>query len=98
MGGTLTYTIWLVNCSPYFTGWNIVALDPLPVNVGYIGPSLANWTPPGSSLLARYSDTGVTWTTGEPANGQAAPQYLRWVVDKLGPGRSACVTFRASVL
>ena len=56
------------------------------------GGSGGTWSPFNSALNTN------PWAAGMPVAGQGAPFYLRWVLDILGPARSALVAYDATVL
>jgi len=95
---TATYTVCVVNNALNATAWNLVVSDKLPDNMGWVNPSLVSWAPVGTTWKLEQSQVGVVWLVGEPPNASTSPWFLRWTVDKLGPNRSACVTFRMTVL
>lgn len=96
-GGTLTYTIWFVNTSPSSSSFSIVATDPMPENVNY-SAYLGNWGGGSGGTFSMYNGSdGVTWSIGQPASGQAPPYHLRWVLDLLGPARSAFVSYSVTI-
>jgi len=98
-GGTMTYTLWVVNCSPFASAFNVLIADRLPENVGYDawrgswpGVSAGTW------VRSRGPD-GVNWQAGsDPPVGQATPYYLRFALDMLGPNRSAMQMYSVTVL
>ncbi len=101
---TATYTVCVVNTALQATAWNVVVQDRLPDNMAYVGASLTSWvlgTPPPTWTASWSTNGGASWTTGaEPpagANNTTAPYSLRWVLNYLGPNRSGCVSFRATV-
>lgn len=97
-GGTLTYTIWAVNCSAWTSAFNITLTDQLQGSIGMDGP-VANW--PGASGGLWYISSGsnnVTWAANYPAAGQGTPYYLRFVLDQLGPAKSGFVQYTVRVL
>lgn len=99
-GGTVTFTLWTVNCSCSNSAFNITVTDRLPDNMNYTtGATLSNWN--GGSLgtwTASWSSSNAagSWTTGQPL-GQGAPYYLRYALDQLGPCKSAYVQFMTTV-
>jgi uncharacterized repeat protein (TIGR01451 family) len=97
-GGTMTYTIWVVNCGPTASAWNLVAVDPLPDNVSY-DAFRGSWPGVSAGTWARYRGAdGASWQAADPAAGQVAPYYLRFVLDMLGPNRSAMQTYSVVIL
>jgi len=97
---TATYTVCVVNNALNATAWNLVVSDKLPDNMGWVNASLATWAGAGSAWDLSDSGNGTTWAASpaQPPAGQTSPFFLRWTIDKLGPNRSACVSFRMTVL
>jgi len=99
-GGTVTFTIWTVNCSCTNSAFQINVTDRLPDNMTY-SSNYTNW-PGGPGTWTRFasSDNGaaMAWQLNGPANAQGAPYYLRYVLDLIGPCKSAFVQFTANVL
>lgn len=97
-GGLLTYTIWVVNCSCMSSAFNATVTDRLPDMVAMSNPSPTSWN--GNSGGVWYnsnSANSATWAAGAPAVGQTTACYLRFVLDQLGPCRSAYVAFTVSL-
>ena len=94
-GSSVTFTVCIVNCSLTGSAFGVTITDQLPTNMTYLAPSYSSW---GGLWVNSSSPDQVTWTAGEAPNGQAAPFYLRWVLPGvLGIGKSACITYAASV-
>jgi len=102
-GGTVAFRLWVVNTSASSSAFNIIITDRLPDNMAYVGPlnpagwpsasvPLPTWTPSNCSVYAGPYNANM------PGVGQAAPYYLRFSLDFLGPNRSAYVEFIATVL
>ncbi len=104
-GGTVTFTICVVNNSLAASAWNVILTDQLPDNMAYVtGIAGDTWTTGGTLIgtapnyaWSTTSAAGVFFN-GQPPSGQTNPYFLRWVINPLGPGRSACMTVRATVL
>jgi len=99
-GGLVTYTIWVVNCQQSCAGsaFNINVTDRLPDNV-VMGAGTGTWNGgSGGNWYMTSGSNNTTWAVNEPKVGQATPYYLRYVLDQLGPCKSAFVTFTVSVL
>lgn len=105
---TVTFTLCAINSSVTTSAFNLVLMDRLPDNMGYIPPWDGGWSTGGGTWLASYA-TGLTATFCTPncqpglgvnntMAGAGGAYYLRWVVNVTGPGKSACVTYQASVL
>ena len=97
-GGTMTYTLWVVNCSATASAFNVNVTDRMPENVamdlfrgGWPGISAGTWSQSSGS-------NGTTWAGGVPAAGQTTPYFLRFSLDLLGPNRSAMQTYSVTVL
>ena len=97
-GGLVTYTIWVLNCSCSGSAFNINVTDRLPDNV-VMGTNQTPWNGgSGGNWFASSGSNNTTWAVNAPAQGQATPYYLRYVLDQLGPCRSAYASFTVSVL
>ena len=97
-GGTVTYTIWVVNCSCTGSAFNINVTDRLPDNVA-MNQDLGRWNGgSGGNFYVSSGSNNTTWAINAPLAGQATPYYLRYVLDQLGPCKSAFVSFAVSVL
>ncbi len=97
-GNSVTYTIWVVNCSCTGSAFNVSITDRLPDNVGF-GAAGAAWN--GGSGGTWYPASGadnVNWTVGTPSAGQTAPYYLRFSLNLLGPCKSAMESYTVTVL
>jgi uncharacterized repeat protein (TIGR01451 family) len=86
-GGTVTYCLWVVNCSPSTSAFNITITDNLPANVSYAG-GYADWN----------GGSGGTWFPTTPPVGQTATFTMRFVLTQLGMNRSAMACFQVQVL
>ena len=100
-GGTVTWQIYVKNCSPTTSAYNVVMYDVVPDNMAYVGSSLTTnifGGFPAPTVKASYSlDGGLNWLAGEAPGGVTA--LLRWgVTPMLAPNVSAMITFRATVL
>ena len=96
----VTFTVCTINDSTTTSAFNVVITDQIPGNMGFVSGGLSpantwggvNWTVSNSVSLAG------PWNAGMPAGG-TVNSFLRWVMQiNIGPGRSACVTYTASVL
>ena len=100
-GGAVTFTLWVVNCSPTSSAWNILVTDRLPDNTYYDPGTFVSW--PGNATPGvwdpSYSSNNTTWSgVGQPALPQGAPYYLRYTLNILGPGKSAFASFQVVIL
>lgn len=102
-GGNVTYTMDIANTSGTTAfgdpdlGLPATVSDTIPAGTTYVLHSAsATVVPSGNSVLIRYStDSGVTWTTTEPASGVT---NLQWVfAATLQPSATARVTFQTTV-
>ena len=97
-GGTLSYRVVVHNPS-HATAYMITITDRLPDGVAYVGSSYMSWN--GGSFGTWYESHGSTtnpMSGGEPAEGQTAPYYLRWVLTQLGTVRTAWIGFEVRIL
>lgn len=97
VAGTVTFEICAVNSSLNASAWNLVITDKLMDNMSY-APLRTSWAPAGTTITPVSSTDNAVWVGAEPANGTFNPLWLRWTISPLGPGRSACVQFKAVVL
>ena len=107
-GSTVTFCIWVANASAYTSAFNVHVIDIIPGSSGvmsYVQGQL-NWVtgtaggavtlgygsqPPWNGFL--YQQWGV-----ECPAGQTGPYGIRWVVSLIGPGKSALLCWKASIL
>jgi uncharacterized repeat protein (TIGR01451 family) len=100
-GGSLTFRLWVVNCSPYASAFNVSVIDKLPDNVGFNTDMAAtgSWSPSGLGVWSQYESTnGTAWAAGFPPVGQVTPYYLRYILSLLGPSKSAYVQYGVNIL
>jgi len=98
-GNTVTYTIWVVNCSCTSSAFNVTVTDRLPDNVAYDAWRGAWNGGSGGTWTASYSPNNASpWTAGNPSAGQTSPFYLRFALNLLGPCASAMETYSVTVL
>ena len=102
-GGTVTFRLWVVNTSQSSSAFNIIITDRLPDYMAYVGPlNPTVWRGNGLPLplwtMSNSPTNGPGWNANMPGVGQAAPYYLRFALDFLGPSYSAYVEFIATVL
>ncbi|MEK7477645.1 MAG: hypothetical protein AAB152_18655 [Candidatus Coatesbacteria bacterium] len=96
-GGVMTYTIWVVNCSCTGSAFNINVTDRLPDNV-VMGFNMAGWNGgSGGAWFVSSGSNNTTWAVNAPLSGQAPPYFLRYVLDQLGPCRSAYSAFTVTL-
>ncbi len=85
------------------TAWDLTITDTLPNGSAYEGSSLAFWAQSDASggvaltSSAYAADPAGPWTPGEPPDGAGPPLVLRWVVERLSPGRSGALSFSAQI-
>jgi len=98
-GGTLTFRLWVINCSPYASAFNVSIIDKLPDNVGFnTDMTTGNWAN-GPGVWTQYESTnGTAWAAGAPPVGQTTPYYLRYILSVLGPAKSAYVQYGVNIL
>ena len=97
----MTFRLWVVNCSPYASAFNVSIIDKLPDNVGFnttIATAGNTWTNGPGAWTAYDGTNGTTWGAGEPAVGQTTPYYLRYILSLLGPSKSAYVQYGVNIL
>ncbi len=99
-GGTVTFTLYVVNCSCTVSAWNVTVTDRLPDNMSYNNPPApAFWNGGSGGTWSPFmSSDNVTYAAGSPPAGQVTPYYLRFVLDRLGPCKSAMAQFTANIL
>lgn len=99
-GATVTFYICVDNQRMSVDGsvWNVTMTDRLPGGMGFIDwnsnsyGGTVSWTAWSTSLAPGG------WSGAAPAVGTQAPVYMRWQVASIAPMKSACVTYRATVL
>jgi uncharacterized repeat protein (TIGR01451 family) len=99
-GSKVTYTLWVANCSPTTSAFNITVTDKLPDNVSY-DAARGNWNGgSGGTWTSSDSPTGAagSYVTTPPTAGQTTPLFLRFVLDQLGAGKSALIAYSVVVL
>ena len=102
-GCTVTFSICLENqqFGPNDSVWSVTITDRLPTNMSFVSWGLDDYnttTPAPAAPVATQSSVLTGGWSGTAPVGQTAPYYLRWVVDRIGPTRSACLTYRAKIL
>jgi uncharacterized repeat protein (TIGR01451 family) len=99
-GSKVTYTLWIANCSPTSSAFNITITDKLPDNVSY-DAARGSWNGgSGGTWTSSESVNGSvgSYVTGTPTAGQTTPYYLRYVLDLLGPAKSAMLAYSVVIL
>lgn len=96
-GEVVTFRIWVINCSASASAFNIFVYDQLPLNTDYFG----SWgsEPPGDWGNA-WSWTGVDgpYTAGNmPSVSATGNEWLRYKLSRLGPNKSAWVSYQVSI-
>jgi len=100
-GGTVTYTLWVVNCSLTVSAFNITVTDKIPDNVAFGSGALGSWNGGSGGTWSTWtSATGVptAYANVPPAAGQTTPFYMRYLLDQLGPNRSAFINYSVVIL
>jgi len=99
-GGVVTFELIAINCSSSSSAFNVMVTDRLPDNMAYIPSANPTWyggpIAPINSLFK--SPDNLNWSSNWPVAAQGAPYWLRWQLEFLGPGRSASISFQATVL
>ena len=102
-GATVTFCIYAINTSPYTSAFNISLDDVLSSMMVYVSgqdtwPGAVGTTTTITKGRGR-NDFPVTYDwTGEPGNGQVAPYNVRWLINWLGPNKSAMMCFKMRIL
>jgi len=101
MGSRVTWTLSWSNAG-ICTVDNLTFTDTLPNGTAYAAPSLEVWAQSdgaGNPSVTASAATGWggPWTPGEPADGTGVPLLLRWVVDRVAPGKSGFIRFGTDV-
>ena len=100
-GGTLTFRLWVINCSPYASAFNVSIIDKVPDNVAYATDIVGagSWSPSGLGVWSQYfGSNGTSWNAGAAPVGQTTPYYLRFILSLLGPAKSAYVQYGVNIL
>ncbi len=107
-GGTLTYTITLVNPDTTDSAFNLHVEDIIPGASGVVAyiQGQDNWVTgtAGAAVTLGYGmrmpwNVINNWFWGsEMTAGQSGPYALRWVISVMGPGKSATLCWKARVL
>jgi uncharacterized repeat protein (TIGR01451 family) len=101
-GATVTFCIYAINTSPYTSAFNISLDDVLSSMMVYVsGQDVWNGTTAGTTVTKGRgrNDFLVTYDwTSEPGNGQVAPYNVRWLINWLGPNKSAMMCFKMRIL
>lgn len=100
VGGTVTYQVYVRNCSLTLTSYNVTVEDVFPANMGYVNPSYLSVAWGGTPTVTPGYNNG-SWNAGEPANGSTSGTVtkLRWVITpSMAPTASVMVEFRMTVL
>jgi len=104
-GATVVFSI-CVNNGANTSVCNLTLTDRIPNYMAFVGTP-TNWAypnynlsnpPPATVTVSNGANPVPGMTAGAPAAGQAGPWYLRWTFSYVGPGKSACVTYAASIL
>ncbi len=104
-GATVVFSICVSN-GANTSVWNLTLTDRIPNYMAFVSAP-TNWgypnynlsTPaPVSVTLSNGANPVPGMVAGAPAAGQTGPWYLRWTFGYVGPGKSACVTYAASIL
>jgi len=97
---TVTFTVCAANNSITTSALNVQITDQIPGNMAFTG-LVNSWSSPTWVPLTPFNGASVNgpWAAGYPAVG-AQNSFLRWTfgASGIGPGKSGCVTYTASVL
>jgi len=101
VGSTVTFFICVIN-DRADSIWNVTVTDRMPMSMGFWSWSTGNYNitsggPYAINQAWAPTLTGVYSTTA-PAGGTIGPLYMRWRIERIGPAKSACVTYQATVL
>lgn len=98
--GTVTFEICSINSSMQASAWNVTITDRLMDNMLFVVGSYTSWVPgaPSAWTASNSSVAAGPYATGMPGTAQGAPYYLRWTINTLAPGRSACISFQTKVM
>lgn len=93
---TVTFTVCTINNSTTTSAFNVTITDQIPGNMGFIA-EIAKWPLPVSTVYG--AAVGGPWLPGPVPAGQVN-SFMQWRFNQInvGPGRSACVTYTASIL
>lgn len=98
-GDMLCFQIGFSNCGGY-TGWSVHVTDVLPANT-VKSPSMpfSLWVAGGYQSISTpwAKDLGGPWYLTSNA-GQTAPLYMRWLLGKVGMGKTGYIRYCVSVL
>ncbi len=105
-GATVTFNICIVN-NKQQSAFNVVITDHVPILMMVPPGGILNWynttgAPAPGAPSVRYTTTGPTggWTNGNPAgwvDGGGNTTYVSWTLGYVGPAKSACVRYLATV-
>ena len=99
---TVTFTVCTMNNSVTTSAFNVIITDQIPGNMAYVAGGWPAGLPNtwGGTNWFAYNSVSINgpWVAGMPAVG-TSNSFLRWMMQiNVGPGVSACVTYRATVL
>jgi uncharacterized repeat protein (TIGR01451 family) len=100
-GSNVTFKVCVMNTNGTASAFNVAVLDRLPDNMEWAGVATSMWAvqvPAGTWTEQSSSVFPGPYAAFPPIAGQDAPYYMRWVLNTLGPNRSACVEFQAKIL
>ncbi len=107
-GSTVTFCIWVANASAYTSAFNVHVEDIIPGASGVMAyvQGQSNWVTgtAGGAVTLGYGGRPpwnfslTQWWNAEMPAGQTGPYAIRWVVSVIGPGKSAMLCWKASIL
>ena len=105
-GGTITFCIWAVNTSSMTSAFDVVLQDRLPDYVAYLtGQNQWATGTAGGTITGGWGSGSFPityfWGGAEPPNlsvQSGGTYYLRWVVNMIGPLKSAMVCYKVQIL
>jgi len=100
-GATVTFCIYAINTSPYTSAFNISLEDVFSDMMVYVaGQDVWNGTTAGIVITKCGGKIGMapTYGCGEPLDGQASPYAVRWLINYMGPSKSAMMCFKMRIL
>ena len=108
-GATVTFCIWVANASAYTSAFNVHIEDIIPGAQGVMSyvQGQETWVSgtAGATLTVGYGSPRAPWAAfftqywgSECPEGQTGVYAIRWVVSMIGPGKSALLCWKASIL
>ena len=98
-GGTVCFQISFSNCGGY-SGFSVILTDVLPANVVKANAAGGTfWVSGGNGTISSIWATSLAgpWSNGTNT-GLTAPLYMRWILGRVGMGKSGYVRYCATVI